>query len=377
MSSLNVQQYLFDLHGSLVIDDVLTCQEVSELNRLIDESGLTSTRETAGRLPGGGAGEEGAGFLEWGQAFTRLLAHPKVMPVLRLMLGDGFRIDHFWGAWANAGAAALPLHGGVVPFVQTDYYYVRDGKIRSGLTNVAWNLTDSGGDLGGFMALPGSHKSNFELPQELKEATEAYGITVPEVKAGSVSIFTEALLHGTPPCAAPTSEGPCSSAWGRLTRRTPVTRRYPQRPSSSPSAKSCCSSHPRPLTHSTAPRSSNPSSTPPTHSSPIIPREGARGRTKLRRATCLPSADRTRQTPWSGRSGCAFLCQTPSGPFPRRGLTGVGIHPHPAEVCRRVGVERRPDPWPPGTRRAAGGGCAFRVGPHFSRPSAQRELRRL
>ena len=30
----------------------------------------------------------------------------------------------------------------------------------------------------------------------------------------------------------------------------------------------------------------------------------------------------------------------------------------------------------PGTRQAAGGGCAFRVGPHFSRPSARRELLR-
>ena len=199
MSSLNVQKYLFDLYGYLVIDDVLTMQEVAELNRLIDESGLTSSTEAAGRLPGGGAGEEGAGFLEWGQAFTRVLDHPKVMPVLRLMLGDGFRIDHFWGAWANAGAAALHLHGGVVPFTQTDYYYVRDGRIRSGLTNVAWNLTDSGGELGGFMALPGSHKSNFELPQELKEAAEGYGIAVPEAKAGSVSIFTEAVLHGTAP----------------------------------------------------------------------------------------------------------------------------------------------------------------------------------
>ena len=114
-------------------------------------------------------------------------------------MGDGFRIDHFWGAWANAGAKALHMHGGVVPFVQTDYYYVRDGKIRSGLTNMAWNLTDSGGDLGGFMALPGSHKSNFQVPDEIKEASEGYGIAVPEVKAGSVSIFTEALLHGTAP----------------------------------------------------------------------------------------------------------------------------------------------------------------------------------
>ena len=39
-------------------------------------------------------------------------------------------------------------------------------------------------------------------------------------------------------------------------------------------------------------------------------------------------------------------------------------------------AERRSDPWPPGTRRAAGGGCAFRVGPHFSRLSARRELLR-
>ena len=55
----NVQKYLFDLYGYLVIDDVLTTQEVSELNRLIDESGLTSTTEAAGRLPRRGRGGRG------------------------------------------------------------------------------------------------------------------------------------------------------------------------------------------------------------------------------------------------------------------------------------------------------------------------------
>ena len=49
---------------------------------------------------------------------------------------------------------------------------------------------------------------------------------------------------------------------------------------------------------------------------------------------------------------------------------GAGPHPPGGKA------ERRSDPWPPGTRRAAGGGCAFRVGPHFSRPSARRELLR-
>ena len=232
MTSPDIQKYLFDLHGYLVIEDVLITDEVVELNRLIDESGQMSTEEVSGTLPGGGAGEEGAGFLEWGQAFTKVLDHPKVMPVLRMIMGDGFRIDHFWGAWANAGAKALHMHGGVVPFVQTDYYYVRDGRIRSGLTNMAWNLTDSGGELGGFMALPGSHKSNFQVPDEIKEATEGYGIDVPEVKAGSVSIFTEALLHGTARGEAVTSDAPSSSAWGRRTRRTRGIRRCLQRPSS-------------------------------------------------------------------------------------------------------------------------------------------------
>ena len=199
MADPTIQKYLFDLYGYTVIEDVLTADEVAELNRIIDESGVTSTADPNGELPGGGAGAEGAGFLEWGQAFTQILDHPKVMPVLRMIIGDGFRIDHFWGAWANSGAGPNLLHGGVVPFVQTDYYYVRDERIRSGVTNMAWNLTDSGGDLGGFMALPGSHKANFELPDELKNATEGHGIVVPEVKAGSVSIFTEALLHGTAP----------------------------------------------------------------------------------------------------------------------------------------------------------------------------------
>ena len=41
MTSPNIQKYLFDLHGYLVIEDVLNADEVAELNRLIDKSGHT------------------------------------------------------------------------------------------------------------------------------------------------------------------------------------------------------------------------------------------------------------------------------------------------------------------------------------------------
>ena len=48
------------------------------------------------------------------------------------------------------------------------------------------------------MVLPGSHKANFPLPKEMLDREEnAYGVLVPEAKAGSVIIFSEAVLHGT------------------------------------------------------------------------------------------------------------------------------------------------------------------------------------
>ena len=199
MTDLEMERFLFDVNGYLVIEDVLSTDEAAELSRLIDEHGLPEVdQETgSGKIAGGGAGEVGAGFLEWSTRLCDLLDHPKIMPALGLVLGEGFRIDHFWGSLTNKGADVLRLHGGIVPFHQTDFYFTRGYKLYNGLTNVAWNLVDSGGGHGGFMVLPGSHKAGFQLPQEMAEAEErGYGVTVPEVKAGSVTIFTEAVLHG-------------------------------------------------------------------------------------------------------------------------------------------------------------------------------------
>ena len=199
MANLEMEKFLFDVGGYLVIEDVLSTAEAAELGRLIDEHGLPEADEETGlgKIPGGGAGEVGAGFLEWDTRFCDLLDHHKIMPALRLVLSDGFRVDHFWGSVANRGANTLRLHGGVVPFGQTDYYFTRGDRMYNGLTNVAWNLADSGGEHGGFMVLPGSHKANFPLPEEMVAAEElGYGVRVPEVKAGSVTIFTEAVLHG-------------------------------------------------------------------------------------------------------------------------------------------------------------------------------------
>ena len=206
MNRYETDQYLFDLQGVLLIEDVLSTDEVATLNRLLDEQdlpepGLASEEMDFGQ---GGSGPEGPGFLEWGRPFCDLLDHPRIMPTLRLILGDGFRIDHVYGIHMRRGTEGLDLHGGATPvYSPSEYYYFRDGRMYSGLTVVSWNLADTGPDHGGFLCMPGSHKSNYPVPAEIeKEHVDAGCVLVPEVKAGSVGIFTEALTHGTAPWKA-------------------------------------------------------------------------------------------------------------------------------------------------------------------------------
>src|SRR5436309_10598867 len=107
-SDQELQQYLFDLQGYLVIHNVLGAAEVAELNRLIDAQRLPSPRERI-RF-GSAAGLHGAdhGFLNWGEPFCRLLDHEAILPILRLRLGDCFRLDRLYGIRMHKGQTMGP-----------------------------------------------------------------------------------------------------------------------------------------------------------------------------------------------------------------------------------------------------------------------------
>lgn len=192
-----IEQYLFDLQGYLIVEDGLDAEAVAALNRLIDRQAMGGDVEQAqGRLHSGG-------FLTWGQPFVDLLDHERIMPLLKVILGDGFRLDHYYAIYLNAGAERLGLHGGNTPYDPPEYYHFRNGRMYNGLTVVAWNLADTGPEQGGFCCIPGSHKVNYPCPREIREAhVEAGCVVVPEAKAGSAVIFTEALTHGTAPWRA-------------------------------------------------------------------------------------------------------------------------------------------------------------------------------
>ena len=198
------QRYRFDLDGYLVIEDALTDAEVNELNRLIDAQELPPpTDET-------GSGRRFREYLTWGQPFVELLDHEAVIPVLRDMLGDELRLDHYYGIYMDAGGETLSLHGGGTPYDSSQYYHNRNGKPYCGLTVVVWNLAPTGPGAGGFCCIPGSHRANYRCPEDVRHATKSADspaelpeeVVVPEAPAGSAVIFTEALTHGTAPWVA-------------------------------------------------------------------------------------------------------------------------------------------------------------------------------
>src|SRR5207247_7056495 len=72
-----------------------------------------------------------------------------------------------------------------------------------GCTVFACSLTDSISAYGGFWCIPGTHKSHFKLPRHMHEAPEkACCVVIPEIPAGSVVLFSEAVVHGTAPWRA-------------------------------------------------------------------------------------------------------------------------------------------------------------------------------
>lgn len=206
------QAYLFDLNGYILIDDVLTAEEILDLNRSIDAN-LHAVVDDQGdpiqftRFKGAKKRGYFDSMLTWEdpfcKPFRRLLSHPDIVPFLSQILGAGFRLDHLYGLVMKKGAEGLPLHGGGAVDDATAYYRYFGGRIRCGLTVVSWALTDCELGDGGFVCVPGSHKANFPIPLQIRSARSSDTVVQPiAVKAGSVLIFTESLTHGSFPWVA-------------------------------------------------------------------------------------------------------------------------------------------------------------------------------
>jgi len=190
------QRYLFDLNGYLAVPGALSPAVLAELNGLMDE-------RVARDVPAEATTHRFGDVLDWGPAVRGLIDHEPVLPYLEEILGGDFRLDHDYADLIRSGKGPIGtrLHGGAVPYDPGQSYTFIEGRPRSGLLVVAYNLRDVGPDDGGFGCVPGSHKANLPFPEEWRELSEDRDGLVKAVTgpAGTAIIFTEAMTHGTLP----------------------------------------------------------------------------------------------------------------------------------------------------------------------------------
>lgn len=192
MSVSDIERYLFDVNGFLVVRGVLSAEAVVRLNAALDQQGLDDLDE-----------ESRDTKLHWlpdlGGPFLDLIDHPRILPYLVEFVDERVRLDHSYGRHMVTGSPGLDLHGFPDDRPRNcAWYHVRNGCISAGLTVVSFALTDVSADDGGFVCVPGSHKANFPSPfLDTPADRQRPWLTHVELQAGDAVIFTEALTHGS------------------------------------------------------------------------------------------------------------------------------------------------------------------------------------
>ena len=211
------ERYLFDLNGYIIIRNVLTPDQIAACHEAIDahideaiprsDPTLRNAIEGSPMYGNGPPRLDLGGIFEWGDTqsnvFKSILAHPRLVPLFHGILGKGYRLDHLpFVLMNNKGGEGFQLHGGTVDCVSGEYnanlaYSCYNGNIRSALLGCNVMLVDHNPGDGGFCVVPGSHKSNFKMPEGMVDGiNHSEYIQQPATKAGDVVLFSEGTVHG-------------------------------------------------------------------------------------------------------------------------------------------------------------------------------------
>lgn len=208
-----LQDFLFDLRGYLILKNAVDAAHVRELNAILDAFPKLDYGEWHGNVQrfdnNSDAGIELQNIVEAGEPFERLIDHPSWVPHLRRYCGEegtyveGLFIDECFASIRRTGGF-FPMHsGGHDAVVRNQYRYV-NGKFRCAQVNILLALTDIGPGDGATLIIPGSHKSNIGHPYAKWSDTdgkrirpdELEGVLEVHLKAGDALMFVDALCHG-------------------------------------------------------------------------------------------------------------------------------------------------------------------------------------
>lgn len=207
----DVQDYLFDLRGYLILKQAVAPDLIDQLNRCLDTYLDLEYLQWRGNIQrfdnNGNAGIELQNIVEGGEPFEELIDHPAWLERLTRYCGEqgsyveGLFIDECFASVRRRGGY-FPFHTGGENGVMRGQYRFVNGYFRCGQVNMLLALTDVGPGDGGTMIIPGSHKANMIHPQvkagwdETQKIDAIEGAMEVHLNRGDALLFTDTLSHG-------------------------------------------------------------------------------------------------------------------------------------------------------------------------------------
>jgi ectoine hydroxylase-related dioxygenase (phytanoyl-CoA dioxygenase family) len=203
------QRFHFDAYGYVLLEDVLTPEEVERMKaalyRMKADPELEAQRVYAHRR---GTHHVLFGHLvEYDPALLEYAVHPKLVPLVEEVVGGSVRLEESEAIInrrePDADLEALHrrrtnptgFHTGTR--ATWGCYYERDRFHCMFVKTLAY-LTDVGPDDGGTCIIPGSHKMTWPQKETIAAAMEDERLIYQvEARAGSVMLFPESLIHST------------------------------------------------------------------------------------------------------------------------------------------------------------------------------------
>ena len=185
----DLQTYLFDLRGYVILEGALSAEEVAELNAALEAIPRLEPGQWYGHVHGhsyyGGDGLNYQQIYEASEPFERLIDHWSWMDHVKLYVGGEGSFDYHPGplfideCFANfrLPGEEIGLHSGGYPPIHRNQFRYHGGRFMCGQVNVLMALTDIEPGDGGTVVIPGSHKSNSSTPMQRRTTREPRATT--------------------------------------------------------------------------------------------------------------------------------------------------------------------------------------------------------
>ncbi|MEO6906913.1 MAG: phytanoyl-CoA dioxygenase family protein [Abditibacteriaceae bacterium] len=218
----DMEEYMFDLNGYLLLKNTIDANHVAQLNSIIDNITSLQPPLSTGEWYGcvhahSYGGKEGLNLqqiYEGGEAFERLIDQPSWIEKVRHFVGGAGTFDYKHGSlfidenFANVRGPgeAIGLHSGGHSGTKRNQFRFRNGRFHCGQINILMALTDIGPGDGATMIIPGSHKANLMHPQlkekqmksgQLASVDGVEGAIEMHMQKGDAILFTDAINHGS------------------------------------------------------------------------------------------------------------------------------------------------------------------------------------